>query len=212
MKNYAYLKTYIGDFQDTFGAMFQYVERDLNMDMNDFYRMFTISDVARGIEHGNPKYVAGMSGAELARAVIFEKTYKYPDVPNNYYHDRGEWYWVGFVLSYYQWLRNVSYIVIDSLGMTIEAIKDRYILHEADIMKFVEVADRITKLDKGRGRILSYYRKLNGYSQREFSEYTGVPLRMIQLYEQGQNDLSKANSDYIVRIANGLNIDVDVLV
>ena len=211
MKEFAYSNLYIDDFQETFGSMFQYVERDLQIDPKVFYDMFMISDVAHGIEYGDPKYIAGMSGIELARAVILEKTCKYPDIENKFYPDRSEWYWVGFVLSYYQWLRNVSFMMIDSLGLTVDTIKDKYILHEADISKFVEVADSITQLDRGKGRVISYYRKLNGYSQREFAEYTGVPLRMIQLYEQGQNDISKANVDYVVRMANGLGIDVEML-
>lgn len=211
MKEFTYSNLYIDEFQETFGSMFQYVERDLQIDPKIYYDMFMISDVAREIEHGNPKYIAGMSGIELARAVVLEKTRKYPDIENNFYLDRSEWYWVGFVLSYYQWLRNVSFKMIDSLGLSVEIIRNRYILHEADISKFVEVADSITQLDRGRARVLSYYRKLSGYSQREFAEHTGVPLRMIQLYEQGQNDISKANVDYVIRMANGLGIDVEEL-
>lgn len=211
-KQHAYSDLYIADFQDTFGYMLRYVERDLQMDPVSFFKMFMVSDVARGIEHGNPKYIAGMSGIELARSVIYEKTLKYPDVESKYYPDCGEWYWAGFVLSYYQWLRNVSFKMIDSLGLSLEAIKDRYILHEADISKFVEVADEITKLNSGKGKVLSYYRKINGYSQKEFSELTGVPLRMIQLYEQGQNDISKANVDYVIRMADGLGINVETLI
>lgn len=212
MNSFAYDLSYLPDFQDTFGCMFQYVENDLDIQMNTFYGMFLKSDIAREIEHGNPKYIAGMSGIEIARSVILEKTRIYTDGEPSVHFERNVWYWIGFVLSYYQCMRNVGFKTINDLGLTIDKIFSMYILHEADITKFIDAADSITNLNKGKGRVLSYYRKLNGVSQKELAERTGVPIRMIQLYEQNQNNVSKANSEYVYRIAKGLGIEMELLI
>ena len=45
-----------------------------------FHRMFLTSGVANQIEKGNPRYVAGLSGAELACRVIELATGKSPAV------------------------------------------------------------------------------------------------------------------------------------
>ena len=208
---YAYPEIYLYDFIECFGNMFQYSERDLGITLESFYDMFLQSRVARGVESGNTKYLLGMSGVEMARDVVYEKTRKYPIIEDTLYDDRGIAYWTGYVLAYYQWYRNVQFKMIDTLGLTIDVIRNMYILHEADITKFISAADKITGLDKGKGRALAYFRKIKNMSQKELADMSGVPLRMIQLYEQGQNDIGKANADYVMRISGALDVKVETL-
>lgn len=212
MDKHAYPEMYLPDFMECFGNMFQYLERDIRIDLNKFYDMFLQSSIARGIESGNPKYLLGMSGVELAREVIFEKTRVYPNIIDSLYLDRGVAYWVGSVLAHYQWLKNTSFNRINSLGLTIDVIRNMFILHEADVRKFVERADEITGLDRSEGRALAYFRKLKNMSQRELSEASGVPLRMIQLYEQGQNDITRAQVNVLHSLSEALNCEIEDLI
>lgn len=36
--------------------------------------------------------------------------------------------------------------------------------------------------------------------------------RMIQLYEQGKNDIAKANVDYILKLSKAIGVDIELLI
>ena len=87
-----------------------------------------------------------------------------------------------------------------------------YILHEADESKFVENANKIiTGNEQGRKTKLYQIRKARGFTQQQLSEASGVTLRMIQLYEQRQNDINKAQVHVVVNLAKVLGCDVEDL-
>ena len=102
-------------------------------------------------------------------------------------------YWVGWILARYQWERNIRFARLAELGLDAEKVYGMYVLHEADPWKFIDAADAIRiereNLEENRLRRIRAYANL---TQKVLSEKSGVSLRMIQLYEQGQNDLSKA--------------------
>jgi transcriptional regulator with XRE-family HTH domain len=43
-----------------------------------------------------------------------------------------------------------------------------------------------------------------GYSQAELAKETGIPLRTIQQYEQGQKNINKAQAEYIIKLSKAL--------
>lgn len=55
-------------------------------------------------------------------------------------------------------------------------------------------------------------RKARGFAQKELSDASGVSLRMIQLYEQKQNDISKAQVKVVISLAKALGCDVEDLI
>lgn len=59
---------------------------------------------------------------------------------------------------------------------------------------------------------LKRLRKYYGLTQKALSESSGVTLRMIQLYEQGQNDLSKAQAHVVQSLARTLHCSVKDLI
>ena len=84
-------------------------------------------------------------------------------------------------------------------------VLSRYILHEADISKFVNIADKIILKNKNEAPTRLYkLRKARGLTQSELAELSGVSLRMIQLYEQRQNDINKASGKTINDLAKAL--------
>ena len=97
-------------------------------------------------------------------------------------------------------------------GLTASRVCDMYILHESDISKFIQNADIIVsenkKLEKSRLKRLRCY---CGYTQKQLSEKSGVSLRMVQLYEQGQNDLFHAQAGVVMELAKALNCTVEEL-
>lgn len=54
-----------------------------------------------------------------------------------------------------------------------------------------------------------FIRKASRYMQQQLSEASGVTLRMIQLYEQRQNDINKARVDVVVSLAHALGCEVE---
>ena len=84
-----------------------------------------------------------------------------------------------------------------------------YRLHEADLTAFADAVDAIIlpeHTDAGANlKRLRMYAKL---TQKELSEKSGVSLRMIQLYEQGQNDMKRAQAETVLALADALHCDI----
>ena len=54
---------------------------------------------------------------------------------------------------------------------------------------------------------LKELRLKNGLSQSELAKASGIPVRTIQQYEQGQKDLAKARAEYLIALARALNCE-----
>ena len=85
-----------------------------------------------------------------------------------------------------------------------------YTLHEADITKFVDIAD---------GKMREHFKETNlkrirsayGCSQSELSRRSGVNLRSIQMYEQRNKDINKASAEALYRISRVLGCTIENL-
>lgn len=88
-----------------------------------------------------------------------------------------------------------------------------YILHEADESKFVNTANEMIARNQAEKQSkLSVIRKARGFTQAELAKTSGISLRMIQLYEQKQNDISKAKVDTVLALCKALGCDVEDLI
>ena len=173
-----------------------------------FYRMFLTSGVAGQIEKGNPRYLAGLSGAELATRVIELSTGESPAVINGSFTLSPE-YWAGWALAYYQWKSGKSFRFISDNGLNMEKIIALYYpLHEADLEKFADIADRIiAENDRNAISPLKKARERLGITQEELARISGVSLRMIRAYEQKSQDIANANFRTVSRLESVLNAD-----
>ena len=116
------------------------------------------------------------------------------------------------VLAYHQWHAGRHFEDIVKDGLTLSTVMSMYILHEADENKFVEAANEILSRNKARRKNRLYeIRKARGFTQQQLSDASGVTLRMIQLYEQRQNDISKAQVNVVISLANALGCRVEDL-
>ena len=117
------------------------------------------------------------------------------------------------VLAYHQWHAGRHFEDIVKDGLTLSTVMSMYILHEADENKFVETANEILSRNKARRKTRLYeIRKARGFTQQQLSDASsGVTLRMIQLYEQRQNDISKAQVNVVISLANALGCRVEDL-
>lgn len=209
----AYNELYLDDAMNNLGDMVDFAVRDLGYDPDEFFGWFISSGIASKFEKGNPKYITGMSGYELAETVLRETNVSYARQEPSYINFKGREYWAGWIIAYYQWVTNKRFEDIVKEGLTLSTIFSMYILHEADVSKFVESANEvISRNQKNRKSKLHDIRKARGFTQMELSNASGVSLRMIQLYEQRQNDISKAQVSVVLNLAKALGCEVEDLI
>lgn len=208
----AYSELYLDDAMQNLGDMVEYAVGELNLDPDEFFNWFITSGAAAGFEKGNPRYVTGMSGYELTDYVLNKTNVTWERREPSYAEERGKEYWAGWILAYYQWLTGKRFEDLLKDGLSLSTVLSLYILHEADESKFVEAANEIIRRNKADRRTRLYeIRKSRGFTQQQLSEASGVSLRMIQLYEQRQNDISKAQVHMVVHLAHVLGCAVEDL-
>lgn len=209
----AYEETYLNDATCAMGEMLDYAVHDCGCDADSFFTQFLSSGVAEQFERGNPKFVGGMSGVELALEVFRRTTGQIPGVDASASEDKSPEYWAGWSLAYYQWKTGMRFCEIISHGLTVSKVCSMYLLHEADISKFVAAADKVIQENLcARETNLKRIRKAKGFSQKQLAEVSGVAPRMIQLYEQRQNDINKAQASTLIALAKSLNCRLEDLI
>ena len=209
----AYNELYLEDAMQNLGDMVEYAICDCGYDPDEFFGWFLSSGIASQFGKGNPKYVAGMSGVELAEAILKASNITLPNVPPTWSDSKGREYWAGWILAYYQWQSGKRFEDIVADGLTLSTVMGMYIHHEADNSKFVESADAIIRRNKeSRKSKLHTIRKARGFTQQQLSDASGVALRMVQLYEQKQNDLGKAQVTVVLSLAKALGCEIEDLI
>ena len=154
-----------------------------------------------------------MSGFELAEAVLKATNIALPGIAPSHPDFKGREYWAGWIFAYYQWQSGRRFEDIVADGLNLSTVFSMYIHHEADNSKFVESADAIIRRNKeSRKSKLHTIRKARSFTQQQLSDASGVALRMVQLYEQKQNDLSKAQVNVVISLAKALGCEVEDLI
>ena len=208
----AYKETYLYNAASKFGSMMDFSVNSCDLDGDTYLQMFIASGLAHQFERGSPKVIAGMSGIELAIEAITATTGVSPSIDPDYtgLDSRTEEYWAGWALARYQWYTSLSFsLILQSLPFSV--ITDMYpTLHEADITKFYSVADEITSCNHPQTN-LKRIRDITGISQSKLAEEANVSLRSIQMYEQRNKDINKAQTISVVKIARALGCDVEDL-
>ena len=210
---HGYDETYLDDFRCNLGDAFEYASLDCCLDLDEFIHAFISSGIAQRIETGNPRYLVGISGFELVGMCVNAIGLRSGDLPEPTVRaERTAEYWVGWILAYYQWFRAERFRDLVRSGLTPSVIRGMYLLHEAGEEKFVEVADALLTANRsGKPTRLRSMRRARGLTQRELAETSGVSLRMVQLYEQRQNDIMRAEFATVQRLARALGCAVEEL-
>ena len=141
----AYKKTYLSDAMRNLAVMMDCGVRKYGYTLEEFYDNFLSCDVSRQFAKGNPRYLVGQSGAELADMVV-EASGGSLCSDNDGTYAVGPEYWAGWVLAYYQWLSRRSFAYMQRNGLGIKEVMNMYYpLHEADLSKFADAADAIIR-------------------------------------------------------------------
>lgn len=208
---HAYGEMYVSSAQAILGEAFDYAVNDCKLQGENFVRFFVAGTVARRMENGEAMFLAGKSGIEVAAMVIEEATGRRPEVAATPRMSRTADYWIGWAVAYYQWFSGNSYQRIFS-ALTYAELERMYpTLHEADLTKFIEIADEVVR-EKFPETNLKRLRTLYGCTQKELATRSGVSLRSIQMYEQRQKDINKASLETVLRISKVLGCTMEDLV
>ena len=208
MTTHAYSQLYLSKASRAVGNMLHDAVVGFGMDGEDFLKRFIQSDIAEEIESGNPKYIAGKSGLELFLEVMEKTTGKAYDTNLIESYERSPVYWVGWMLTHYQWYSGRTFkSILDTVPYN-ELLGLYGTLHEADIEKSYEVLDAHFEKSKSK---LKTARKHCGLTQEELAHESGVSLNTIRAYERKGKDINKAQFDIVLRLAKALKCDITEL-
>lgn len=199
---HAYSETYVNTVMKNLAGLFDLAINAEMYDADNFVDIFSSSSVASGIETGTPDMLAGKSATELL-IEITNKDIKYDSVPM----DGTPQYWAGWILAYAQWYLNKSFSEIISVMPFSQLINMYHPYHEADEMKTIEIIQSRFS-NECQLKTIRLKRKL---TQEQLAALSGVNVRTIRSYEQGTNDLSKAQGESLLMLAKALNCTVEDL-
>ena len=206
----AYDELYLPGAQNILGHAVDFAVMTLAIEPNVFGNALAVSESAKQFSEGNPRYIAGMNGCAFARAVLDDAGAVYPESADEMYLDKSPEYWAGWALAYYQWFTSRSFMEILH-AMPLDGIIRMYPLyHEMDLSHFVEQMDRFMKETYPQTRLRE--RRSNcGLSQSELAAEADVPLRQIQLFEQGQRDINKTSAITLLKLSKALHCKMEDL-
>lgn len=207
---HAYSEVYLNNAKDRLSSFFDYTINDCNLEPDWITALFITTGYAEQFERGNPAYVAGMSGVELAREVIW-KAYGRKELPEPANaEDCTPEYWAGWAVAEYQWFCGRRFKDIFERIPLSRIIEMYSVYHEMDITSFIDTMEDYYKTTEGETR-LKQIRESRGLSQAELAAQSGVNLRNIQMYEQRGNDIDKAQARILYKLSRVLGCDIEDL-
>ena len=207
---YAYSESYLNDAKENLAVFYDYGVCVCEVKMDLLSWLFIKSGYADKFERGNPAVVAGMSGVELARAVI---SHAYPNKTfkdYNSYSARSDLYWAGWSLAEYQWTTCKRFKdIFDKIPFS-EIVLMYKVYHEMSVENFIEDLNKRLDLIEQETR-LKIIRESRGLSQSELAKLSGVNLRSIQMYEQKINNIDKAQAGTLYKLSRVLGCTIEEL-
>jgi len=126
---------YLDNISAVFGDMLNYAVNVCKESGDDFLRKFIESGIAREFERGNPKYIVGKSGIEIAMEILGIVDYQ-----ENFLSNATKEYWAASVLAKFKFNTELSFEEILKRLPFSKIVELYHPLHEADVTKFFEVA------------------------------------------------------------------------
>ncbi|MBQ7242919.1 MAG: helix-turn-helix transcriptional regulator [Bacilli bacterium] len=204
------LGTKCGKVPSKLGTAFDYAVHQAGIDGAKFTEMFLTGSISKRLEDFDPAIVYGCSGIEIAVKVIEEATGREIEARNYERYIATPEYWVGYALAHYQILSKRPYAQILA-AFPFEDMRAAYpTLHEADITKYLEVADERMKAYYSETNLKRLRLSLN-LSQANLAARSLVNIRSIQMYEQRHKDINKASAETLLKLSGALHCSMEDL-
>lgn len=211
---------------DSLGRMLDFSVRSLHMDAGSVMKLFVASQTADSFGRGDIRLICGMSGIELAYGILDRSGISYERTVQRNTASLSSEYWVGYAIARMQRESALGFDVITGLFSPSDMISEysKLRLEKLDSLPLSvgEAEKKSAMADLGHGfseemcrrlgsmvseNSLRIMRKKNGLSQSALAKASGIPVRTIQQYEQGQKDIRKARAEYIVALSRVLSCD-----
>ena len=207
---HAYSEMYIEGAMIRLGDMLEYACLDCGYDPDAFWQLFLRSKIAVPFGNGDAKYVAGMSGPELAWIVMEEVDYNRERPEPAWREYRSDIFWCGWVLAYYQWYSALNFDLLSD-KLTLRMLRKLYsTLHEADIHKCIEVLDSLEGISVKH--TVREWRQMRNWTQQELAKRAKLDISQIQRLEYGERKLENMTLKSALSLARALGVNVEQLV
>ncbi len=150
----AYAETYLLEAMENVGAATDFATAALRLPLQEYWALFTASDVCRGVEGGMPWALVGMTGEEMAlcacrhagleideNALIVAQQAQ-ADAPIPLALSRE--YWCGYSLTFLQWHTDMTFSQIDQRLSIAEVAAMYPTFHEESEERFLEAGLEIS--------------------------------------------------------------------
>lgn len=213
---------------DDLGRMLDFAVYSLRLDADSMMELFVSSNAAALFERGSIRLICGMSGPELAYAVLDQSGLPYDRVTPRHTASLSSEYWCGYALAAAQHSLCLSFgelmrrfrpsalvslyskrrlALLDSLppDVTDEARRAALMRLGEDFVS--RLCSQASSADDSSApsSVLKKMRTINGLSQSQLAGAADIPVRTIQQYEQGQKDLRKARSESLLALSRALH-------
>ncbi|MBQ7144340.1 MAG: helix-turn-helix transcriptional regulator [Oscillospiraceae bacterium] len=198
---HAYSECYLDRARKTMGTLFD--AGLLLMDGEEFLKVFAASPVAAAWEQGDPAYLAGRSGDELFTLLTGDLVD--PDIHD---FDPTPEFWMGSAYCYLQWFFDRPFAEIFAALPLAEL---RRLRKERRDAAFEAAAAKCVRVFQPQST-LKRLRTARQLSQSQLALVSGVKLRSIRAYEQGDLDVAKAQYDTLRALSGALSCTVEDLI
>lgn len=206
---HAFNISYLNRIQKKLSIVIDYLAYFLKYTNEQIQNTLVHSKVINHLMNANPYYAGGKSGRELCLLIADEQGIENPKHYEETFGKTPE-YWTGYALAYYMWYTYRSFERIFYAVRYEDILMMYHPYHEMDITRFVE--DLNIRIEKGtKDTNLKIIRMAANLSQSQLAKESGVSLRSIQLYEQRVNDIDKAQSQTLFKLAKTLGCSIENL-
>ena len=190
---------------------FDYAVNDYGAEADGVADLFEMSGVARALEVGAPWAARGKSGFELFYEMSAELGYADAHLaPPTCRIDKTPEYWAGWVCAYAQWRLDMSFERLFEVIPFERVVQNYRPWHEASEEWFAAEVER-RLLATSEPTRLACLRRAAGLSQRELAYRSGVSLRSIQMYEQHNKDINRAQFGTVRELAHAIGCPIEAL-
>ena len=207
---HAYDASYLVHSKKVLGWMLDTAVNLFAVDATRFWRLFLSEGYAERFGSGESRLLSGMTGYELAVEVLEAGKFRFHGKPQQEVGGLSPEYWAGWALAQYQWYTALSFEAIDEIVQIASVIAMYNPFHEMDIRQlFAEMNGLI--LSARPETNLKRLRMSAGFSQDDLARLSGVPIRMIQHYEQRVKNINRAAYETVVQLAQALRCRPEAL-
>jgi len=200
---HAYDASYLVHSEKVLGWMLDTAVNLFGVEAPRFWRVFLSGGTAERFGAGESRLLSGMTGYELAVEVLDAGKVRYRKRPPREVNGLSPEYWAGWALAQYQWQTAQTFAAIDEIVPIASVIAMYNPFHEMDVRQFFGEMNRLI-LAARPDTNLKRLRVAAGFSQDDLARLSGVPVRMIQHYEQRVKRINRAAYETVAQLAQAL--------